>query len=573
MATGLLTNQVGYDTNCRARWVFRSDRKDRLSESAVWRISTCDGSSMIEKPWTYWGELWGEHWWVGETEKSLPEGLYELETLDGDSRRWSSIVEFADKLYFRKTFEPVALGQYERRAHIPTVGGQGWIDCGGYLSEANSHAVSVIGMCLVLEQRQGQMSAEQLTRLLRQIRHGSRYFLFLANQARGRGMPEGTYQHEPMQPTQWVIQDGLQIGIALCMAAKLLISEEDTSLRTEMIRQAHATFRFFQQDETALLEAFHAQLKPCPPDNGAQLRHFSARTHALPDDCPEPETWTTRELLLWLHFMLLIEPLAGISVESESGSVVTSILNRWHDTSVNESGTQDAECWFVPFLRTFQPEVAWAHHSVGRDTGSVFPHWVLPLWEWSERFPGHKLAGHCRQVVERFVQGYLLKAAAANPFGVLPNTWKPGEGWLHFAGLWHGMNGSYALMASQCFWLAGKLPHHRDGLRALARAQLDWIAGLNVGITQSNQKNGCLMHETDVPVGEAFPASMIFGVGQRWAGGWRNIRGSICNGFSAGKQFHFDVEPRVLNDCPDSFTDEDWITHTGAWLAALAFEI
>jgi hypothetical protein len=64
---------------------------------------------------------------------------------------------------------------------------------------------------------------------------------------------------------------------------------------------------------------------------------------------------------------------------------------------------------------------------------------------------------------------------------------------------------------------------------------------------------------------------MIYGVGRRYAGSWRTIRGSICNGFSRGQQFHFDVEPQLSEDRPEAFTDEDWITHGGAWLAALAF--
>jgi len=49
-----------------------------------------------------------------------------------------------------------------------------------------------------------------------------------------------------------------------------------------------------------------------------------------------------------------------------------------------------------------------------------------------------------------------------------------------------------------------------------------------------------------------------------------NIRGSICNGFSTGEQFRFDVAATRANDGPFTFTDEDWVTHAGDWLSAMA---
>ena len=70
--------------------------------------------------------------------------------------------------------------------------------------------------------------------------------------------------------------------------------------------------------------------------------------------------------------------------------------------------------------------------------------------------------------------------------------------------------------------------------------------------------------------GEALPHSLIYGIGARWGGSWLAVRGAIGNGFSMGAQFKFDVAPTVANDGPSTFTDEDWITHAGAWLSALA---
>jgi hypothetical protein len=193
---------------------------------------------------------------------------------------------------------------------------------------------------------------------------------------------------------------------------------------------------------------------------------------------------------------------------------------------------------------------------------------VLPLQEAAKRFPQHPSSGKWSRTVGRFLEDYLRPASRANPFSLLPNTFKQGEGWLHFAGLWHGMNGSYALAAMQAFYF-----HRQTGeewLFHFGKAQLDWISGLNCGLTAASLY-GSEMFDCDIPEGIALPVSMIHGMGHRSAGSWRTIRGSICNGFSRGRQFQFDVEPRLEEDHPDSFTDEDWITHAGAWIGALAY--
>jgi hypothetical protein len=43
----------------------------------------------------------------------------------------------------------------------------------------------------------------------------------------------------------------------------------------------------------------------------------------------------------------------------------------------------------------------------------------------------------------------------------------------------------------------------------------------------------------------------------------------VCNGFSSGEQFKFDIPVKKENDAPDSFTDEDWIPHSAGWVTGL----
>jgi hypothetical protein len=129
------------------------------------------------------------------------------------------------------------------------------------------------------------------------------------------------------------------------------------------------------------------------------------------------------------------------------------------------------------------------------------------------------------------------------------------------------MNGAYALAAAlaQEFETLFGDPE----FRSITTGNLQWIAGLNAGITAEGIR-ASHMYSADLPEGIALPVSMIHGIGHRTAGSYLNVRGSICNGFSTGEQFIYDVEPSLESDGPHTFTDEDWITHAGAWLGTLA---
>jgi hypothetical protein len=81
---------------------------------------------------------------------------------------------------------------------------------------------------------------------------------------------------------------------------------------------------------------------------------------------------------------------------------------------------------------------------------------------------------------------------------------------------------------------------------------------------------------------------MIFGLGRRFVGGWKATRGSISNGFAAGREFK--VEGPEYGDLPDyeiwtdweehpvltpegypaRFGSEEYIVHSGGWLSAIA---
>jgi len=567
MATGLLVNQIGYDPGYPARFVFRSHTLKALSGDAKWTVFPVDGRAPVhEGDWHSWGELWKEHWWQAHCTIDKP-GSYRLETRDAAGALWSAVFTIIYKPYLRGTFEQVALSQFERRSKIPTVPGQGWIDCGAHLSEANSHAVSVIGMCLFFRERGKEIPESWRERLLRQIRVGSEYFSYLAKSGEAVGLPSGTYQHEPFSnPESWALQDCLQIGIALCMAVAVFRSIDETDTADSLLPFIRNTVKHLEKAPAELIGASRRSAPEGRTNENVQLQYFSPVANVLPEGTPDPDVWMTRELSMLLMLHLEFDALIDESLLEKIETYADALVDRWYDNPAPAVGKPKG--WFVTYPGVTQAETSWSHHSVGRDTGAVFPQFVMPLFEAALRFPDHPRAETWRKAALRFLDSYLKPASQANPFSLLPNTFREKDDWLHFAGLWHGMNASYGLAALQAFYFYRHTG--QEWLYHFGKAQLDWIAGLNCGLT-ADSLYGSEMFSRDLPENTALPVSMIHGIGGVYAGSWRTIRGSICNGFSRGRQFNFDVEPIASEDQPDSFTDEDWITHAGAWIGALAF--
>jgi hypothetical protein len=191
----------------------------------------------------------------------------------------------------------------------------------------------------------------------------------------------------------------------------------------------------------------------------------------------------------------------------------------------------------------------------------------MPLLEMLKLWPEHESAPKWKACLELFVNGYLIPACEQNPFYLVPQGIFGDEGAVWFCGTFHGTNTIYGYTAALALELAKLL--NEPKLKEIAYGNLQWIAGLNAGITKENLNQGCVIFSTEIPEGAALPASMMCGVGNRWAGTWFQTRGVVCNGFSTGKQFVYDTAPLKKNDGPLSLTDEDWIPHTAAWLTGL----
>ena len=546
---GLLVSQIGYDLGHPMRAMVRGPA-NTLSAQAVFRLTADGGQPVRQGPVRPWGELWGDAWWVVDFSGVEAAGRYLLEIVDGGRPVFpGEPVEIGRDLLWERTAWLVGVDQAERRARL-ALNRVGWQDCGAQWQEANSHAAYVFGFCDLLEFAATRLSDDHARRVALQIMNGCDYLALLQDRAGARGLGAGAVSHQtPKYEEVAMPGDAAKAAVAWARAARLLPTEWQAR-KIEYRRRAEAAARWARQTE------------PTP------LRGFARAAHGAPASFVPPAAWMTRDLLTRLSAAVEMARDGAPEFEAEAVALAEQIMRCQVPAAQSEFG-------LYGHFRTFDAcgftEKTWIHHLdggvVGCDSGGYFSPDLLPLVRMLERWPEHPRAGAWRLCLHDFAMGYLLPACRTNPFGIAPLGCFAGEGVIHFAGLWHGMNVVYAMTAALALELERLFGD--AALGAIATDNLQWIAGLNAGLT-ADSLSACHMFSADVPAGVALPVSMICGIGRRWAGTWLNVRGSICNGFSTGDQFKFDVAPTLANDGPHTFTDEDWITHAGGWLSALA---
>lgn len=545
---GLLASQIGYDAGQPLRLIYRGPKEMFTTQAGFALIAEASGTPIQHGPLAYWGALWGSHWWIADCGADVPTGFYQAALFDtGRPTLVSDPLQVAPDLLWTTTWELVGPDQAERRQRLAN-NGLGWYDAGCHWQEASSHVALISGLCDLLAMRGNQIGAVARERVAAQIANGCDYLVLLQDRAAALGQA-GAVVHQSFKFDTLILPgDAVQAAFALARAANVL-------------PEAYAERRRSYRARAASALAWYAVAQPLG-DHG-----FARRNHGWPADAPVPNEPPTRELLMACRAALELaragdERQRGIAMEFAERALARQI--RAEDTRFGLYGH------FRLFESAAISEKAWVHNGaggLGADCGGHWPHDILPLIELCRMYPDHPQAARWRQAVHQFAYGYLLPACRANPFYLLPLGEFAGAGLLWFAGLWHGMNAAYALTAA----LAWELEQFfgDPAFSPIITGNLQWIAGLNAGLTAPSL-HAAHIFSCSVPPEAALPISMINGVGRRSAGTWLNIRGAICNGFSVGDQFHFDVAATQANDGPHSFTDEDWITHAGAWLSATA---
>lgn len=527
---GLLVSQIGYESGRPAKIFWRDEVGVEPPPLAV------DG---VSSKWSPQGQIWGSQWWEANVED---HGLPRRQVEAGG---FVELVEFGRNVLWEKTWRAVSYEGLSRRALIAK-NGRGWLDCGSHWQEANSHACCLLGLLDLLEFAGGSLADDEKAAVSQQIRIGLDLLAWYQDMAGEFPGGEGAVIHEmPEHRNQLVPSDASKAAAVFARAARLL-GTPDEALKWR-----------------SRAEAACAWLVSASPSGSYG---FSAEAHGVAAGTPVPDEFMTRDLLMELWAVL--ELARGSRVPPRGEHLVRQILARQF-RSLPEGIEYPGQ--FATFAGWLRPEPAWTHflakESVGNDVGATVPHWLVPLMRFVEWWPDNPLATEARAAVERFAYGYFLPACRSNPFLILPLGEFPGEGLIWFAGLWHGMNSTYGWAAVLA--LEFESFFNDPAFRSVAEGNLQWIAGLNSGI-YPGVETGCELSTPQTEPGRFLPVSMIYGIGRRFFGSWKTIRGSIGSGFCTGRSFRFDVPPRKAFDAPTSFADEDWITFNGAWLSAIA---
>ncbi len=554
--SGLLFSQLGYETGLPVRVIVRLPKKDLLPETASCLLTPTFQGREHKTECRYWGEIWKSHWWVAEFPAFEEEGDWDILIQDGSETVLKDYgLRVKKNILWDSTIEWSSVDMLKRRRPFPGVGA-GWQDAGSLWAESPAQSAAIIMMEELLENKKDTFSGEFQQRIYDEIVWGCNYLVLTQEKASELGFPKGSMSHDVLTHQKDILpHDVSKAVLALLKAVRLL---PDSYKEKKQIY------------ETAAMNAFQWLINTATPmgDYG-----YVKMQRGLSDDARIPkDEWPTRDLLVMCSLTLELLKLGRSEAKPQAIKYARELMARQIPKAAAMNGYYGH---FYEFDSLDHAEPSWTHGIVpgdngsqfGTDMGGIYPNYLVPLIELLRLFPDHEDALKWKQTLSDFTYGYLIPGCEANPFYLVPQVIVDGEGPVWFCGTFHGTNCIYGYTAALALEL--EKVFNEPKLKNIAYGNLQWVAGLNAGITKESLEKGCVIFSADVPEGVALPASMICHIGNRWAGTWFQTRGVVCNGFSTGEQFKYDTKPLKKNDGPFSLTDEDWIPHSAGWLTGL----
>lgn len=546
--SGFLYSQIGYDLKDPMRALIRSTEPGYVPDGAEFEVLGGESNAVVYRGEVKkWGELWKSHWWELDFSPLGDAGSFKLAIRQGDRILFTSdVFSVGQDVLWNETMRTVAIEQLEERANRAR-NGHGWKDCGSSWREVNSHATMVIALSELLFSGYEHFSASENRRIADQIVKGCDYIALCQDKAARMGLPEGAIIHEIPNHLHVIPGDVAQSVVAFARASRML-ADIYPEKSDEYLQRAVRSYEFILH-------------KAEPMGDVA----FSRSNHGAPEDFNVPGEWQTRDLLMmaWGGLELWIN--GRKEYKEDAVSFVRKAKSRQVPREKDENGLYGH---FYTFDSCRFTEKASIHHHFGHDTGGTFPHYLVPVMEMCAWWYDHPDVALWRKTVMDFAYGYFLPACRQNPFYLIPEGYFSGQGLLVFCGPWHGINTTIGFASA----LATKLENFTGDreFRQIAVGNIQWIAGLNAGITRESFK-GCLFWKDVVADGVAEPYSQIVGIGRKSVGCWTDIKGTIPNGFNVNPQFQLAIPPLRENDGPWLYTDEDWIPHAAGWVMALTF--
>ncbi len=543
----IMTSQVGYDLGDPMRAVVRAGRPDRLSGKAAFAVVDARGTQVVDGPLRYWGEKWGAHWWIADFSSVQDEGRYRIRVSDGGMVICTSdSFPVGRSLLWRKTYPVIGFDYLKTRAARARTG-KGWKDCGSDLQELSSHAVCTDALCDILEHLpKGATEAERVF-LMNQLVRGCGYMAHLQDKATQLGLGDGAVVHEDRDKD--VVTGNVAKAAFVFARVSRIIARHDNVESAEYLKRAKRAFAWIEQNG------------PIVP---AGSQAFFPFVHGAPAGSRPPEgSWMTRDLVTMARAAVELFRYGEADYKARALEYAQRIMKRQVPKANAEGGlfghfyTYDDFSSFGGIRFTEKANIhcgAWSKDGRIYNKGGHYPHYLLPLIDMLKLWPDHEDAQLWKRCLHEFAYGYLVPACSKSPFLILPAGYYRGEGLMYFGSWYHAHNNIYAFAASLALELGRLFDDER--FRAIAVGNLQWIAGLNCGIREGDP-------------GRYLPVSMISGIGGRCRGSWSKIPGSICNGFSASRQFRIS-EISARKDRPLFFDDEAYIAHSVPYLAALS---
>jgi len=555
---GLLFSQVGYDLN-KPKRIFLRGPKNWLSQNAKMQLLDEKENIVFEKNVKDIGTFWEINWWLVDFSEFNERGKYKINLVDDKKILLSDNNLTIDyDILFKKCAKFTGPECFKKRAIFARVK-PGWFDAGYLWQEVCSHSIAIAGLVDLYKYKKDKLSETERNDILEQITGGCTYLLKCNDEAIKEGKAEGLLIHDIARLKDVITpNDSFMAALALTKAADILKKD-----RPEKAEE-------FANRAIKILNWIDKEAKPM----SGEFNH--PYNQGFEEGQKYPEEWMTRYLMLALWAEIILVDLKYSNNLERIDKLTEKILTR-------QISKEDAEfgLWghFYAYDSIKISEKAWSHgmppkfagnseHAFGADMGAVFTHPIFCFLEGIKRLPKNKNASKWKKSLEDFIFNYFKPACLSTPFKILPRGVFGKEGLLWFAGLWHGANTIYGQAAALAMEFYN-LTNDKEFLD-IAYSNLQWICGLNAGLTKRSMELGCVIFNTDLEDDIAYPVSMIKGIGNREAGNWTNIRGSICNGFGVGKQFRYDVLPKKKYDTPEALHDEDWITHNGGFLMGLA---
>lgn len=543
--TGILSSQVGYDQEDDTRVLICNEKPDFLSVNAVFSLTDLKGREIFEGKIKSWGQKWGRYWWVADFSDLRQPGKYRVFVKDDNVRLTSDTIEIGNDLLWDKCFHTMAFENLNTRADQARTG-KGWKDCGSDLQEFSSHVVAIDALCDVLEIGFNIITPGEKKLLVAQIIRGSDYLAHLQDKADSLGFGDGSVIHEDRQTD--VVTGNVAKAAMIFARVSRLIRQSDEVLASDYLKRAEKAFTWIEVNG---------------PVVNQEEQIFFPHVHGAPlGSIPPKDQWMTRDLVMMLRASVELFRAGENGYKKKALKYAERIIKRQVQKSESENGlyghfyTYEDYTPFQDIRFTEKANIhcgAWSKEGRIYNKGGHYPHYLIPMLDMIKIWPEHKDVQEWKKCVQNFAYGYFLPACRQSPFLILPSGYYNNEGLLYFSSWYHGHNKIYALAASLA--MEFQKFFNDDQFRTIAVGNIQWIAGLNVGLK-------------DEETSKFLPVSMISGIGTRYSGSWTEIPGSICNGFSAGKQFRI-APASAENDVPVYFNDEDYIAHTIPYLAAL----